>query len=563
MPVPTDPQLLDALRDHFGFTAFRGRQHEVIRRVLDGGDALVIFPTGEGKSLCYQLPAMVGEGLTLVLSPLIALMQDQVAALEARGLPATFINSSLARDEREARLRAAVSGKVKLLYVTPERFRVPGFLQGIAQCRVTLLAIDEAHCISQWGHDFRPDYARVGEIRAALGNPPVLALTATATPDVQRDILGRLRIPDAPVIHTGIERDNLYLAVREVQSAEEKVDHVEARCREIGGPGIVYCALIRDLLRLESDLRRRGFEPLVYHGDLPASERREMLARFMAMDDPLILATNAFGMGVDKPDIRFILHHQIPRTLEAYYQEVGRAGRDGKGSLCELLYHPEDMLIQKEFTEWANPGRAFFWSVLDVLERHRDRLNALEVQDIRETLLLKNRRDGRVETCLAHLETAGCTRGVLGRGTFELLRVPSDAEVGEWMDDGKRERDLKHLLGMVGYAQATACRKNVLHTHFGFEPMVAGCGACAACVPEAEWLAEHLPVAARRPIQPAGRPQDERIARGDWIEVGRFGPGMVTRVERRGRQVRVEVELSSSMKKRTFDLDRFRWRRIT
>jgi len=552
----------DGLKRHFGFPAFRGRQYDVIRHVLEGESGLAIFPTGEGKSLCYQLPALLLDGLTVVLSPLIALMQDQVAALKAKGIPADFINSSIARKERETRLARAVAGKLKLLYVTPERFRVDAFLEGIDRLKVSFLAVDEAHCISQWGHDFRPDYLKVGEIRERLGRPPVLGLTATATPEVQRDILARLRAPGGRIFHTGIERENLFLGVKEVFSDEEKIDHVVARAREIGGPGIVYLALIRDLLELETELRRRGFHPLIYHGDLSPTERREMLRRFMDMDDALILATNAFGMGVDKPDIRFILHHQVPGTLEAYYQEVGRAGRDGKGSLCELLFSSEDVLIQKEFTEWANPGRAFMGSVVDVLDRNRERLAVLDVQDIRETLLVKNRRDGRVETCLNLLETAGCTRGVPGTGTFELLRVPGEEEIAVWLDDGKRERDLNRLLKVVGYAGAEGCRKAVIHDHFGLEVVAGGCGSCDRCVEEARWLSERLPPADRRPIQPAPRDETARISRGDWIEIVHHGPGMVTRVEHQGRRVRIQVELSNTLRKRYFDLNRIRWRRL-
>jgi len=557
-----DRRILKGLKDHFGFPAFRGRQAAVIRHVLEGGGGLVVFPTGEGKSLCYQLPALLLDGLTVVLSPLIALMQDQVAALREKGIPATFINSSLSRRDRETRLEAALAGKVKLLYVTPERFRVSSFLEGIGRCKVSFMAVDEAHCVSLWGHDFRPDYARVGEIRAKLGNPPVLGLTATATPDVQRDILTRLQVPDAPVFHTGIERENLFLSVQEVDTDEDKVEYILKRCRDIGGPGIVYMALIQDLLKLETELRRHGLRPLVYHGDLSNSERRELQHRFMNMDDALILATNAFGMGVDKADIRFILHHQIPRNLEAYYQEVGRAGRDGKGSLCELLFRAEDVLIQKEFTEWANPGKAFLKSVLDVLERNHERLAVLDVQDLRETLLVKNRRDGRVETCLAFLDTAGSIRGDLDRGNFEILRVPDDEEIDTWMDANKRERDLKHLLKMTEYARSDQCRKAVIHEHFGFSAMAGGCGSCDRCEEESAWLTDRLPEGERRPIRPADRVDSEVLCRGDWIEIQRFGLGMVTQVQKKGRRTRIQVELSDTMKKRFFDLDRIRWRKL-
>ena len=313
-PSPVDRRLHDALREHFGFEVFRGVQREVCAHVVEGGDALVIMPTGEGKSLCYQLPALMQDaGVTIVVSPLIALMDDQVAALRKKGLPATCIHSMLERRERESRLGAALSGDVKLLYVTPERFRVEGFLERIDELDVRLFAVDEAHCVSHWGHDFRPDYRELGRVREALGSPPCIALTATATPEVQEDILRALRIEDAARFHTGIERPNLFLSAHEIHhSAEEKVERILAIIERVGGPGIVYTALIKDLLRLEGELQRRGYSPLVYHGRLSANERREQQAKFVASESDLILATNAFGMGVDKPDIRFIVHLADP-----------------------------------------------------------------------------------------------------------------------------------------------------------------------------------------------------------------------------------------------------------
>ncbi|MHC5066341.1 MAG: RecQ family ATP-dependent DNA helicase, partial [Planctomycetota bacterium] len=321
-------ELQSALQEHFGFPGFRGLQEEVIEHALEGGDCLVLMATGEGKSLCYQLPALISDGLTLVVSPLIALMDDQVLALERRGLPASCIHSMLDRKTRQERMAKALAGELSLLYVTPERFRVGKFLDEIKQLSISLLAIDEAHCVSQWGHDFRPDYSQLGKVREALGQPTCMALTATATPEVQADIKRVLGIPDAKVFHSGIERPNLFLAVEEVFRPEDKLAPILRFCEEIGGPGIIYTALIKDLLHLEGELQRRGFKPLIYHGKLSASERREQQKRFIDSDNALILATNAFGMGVDKPDIRFILHYQIPRTLEAYYQEIGRAGRD-------------------------------------------------------------------------------------------------------------------------------------------------------------------------------------------------------------------------------------------
>ena len=559
---PAAADLRAALQRHFGLDAFRGRQEEAIRAVLGGRDALVVMPTGEGKSLIYQLPAMLQDGVTLVVSPLIALMEDQVAALRARGLPAACVHSLLERGEREHRLAAARAGEVRLLYVTPERFRVPGFLDVARSLRVPLLAVDEAHCVSQWGFDFRPDYARLGEARAALGSPVCVALTATATPQVQDDIVRVLGLREPLRVHTGIERPNLFLAAQRLDEDEAKLARVRTVLAEVGGPGIVYCALIQDLLRLEGELRRDGYDPLVYHGDLSASERREMHERFRASSDGLVLATNAFGMGVDKPDIRFILHWQVPRTLEAYYQEIGRAGRDGRAALCELLYAEADVSIQRDFLEWANPGADFVEQIARHLASLGERLHAVDVDALRAEFLVKNRRDGRVETALRLLATAGCTRGTLGRD-FEWLRTPARAELEEWQPAGKRERDLRGLLGMVRYANATTCRKDVVHDWFGLPGFSGDCGACDVCAEESSWLATRLPPAERRPVpMRTEAAADEVVRRGDWLEVRGFGLCHVLRVHRTRRGTRADVELAGDLTRRSIDLGQGRWRKV-
>jgi len=550
-----------ALAQHFGFPGFRGQQEDVIRHVLGGGDALVVMATGEGKSLCYQLPALVQDGVSLVISPLIALMEDQVQALVARGIPAACIHSQMPAEQRQARLQSALAGEVKLLYVTPERFRVGDFAERMRAVRVPLLAIDEAHCVSHWGHDFRPDYSRLGDVREALGCPPTLALTATATPDVQRDILEVLRTPDATLFHTGIERPNLFMSVRELDHEEDKLARVLEVMETVGGPGIVYTALIKTLLQLEEALRRRGYAPLIYHGKLSASERHEQQRKFLASDDALILATNAFGMGVDKPDIRFILHYQVPRTLEAYYQEIGRAGRDGVGSFCELLYLEEDVAIQREFTEWANPDVRFMTQVIDYLAAAGERLQGLTVQDLRETFLVKNRRDGRVETCLNLLESAGCTTGELGYD-FDWIRRPTDEEVRGWLPEDKRKRNLMGLLEMVRYARGTECRKDIVHRYFGFAE-AGDCGACDVDTDAHPWLDRHLPAARRREIKAGVTVTDEEgLRRGDWIEVRGLGPCHVTRVHHGGKHTRIDVEVARDLTQRSLDLGRTRWRKV-
>jgi len=554
------------LQHVFGFDTFRPQQEVVVQHFLGGGSALVLMATGDGKSLCYQLPAFVGDGLTIVVSPLIALMDDQVAALRARGLPATCVHSLLERKERERRLAGALRGDSKLLYVTPERFRVDGFLEAVREVGVARLAVDEAHCVSHWGHDFRPDYLRLGDVRRALGNPPCLALTATATPDVQADIRAVLALDEAPLFHTGIARDNLFLSVHEAMTDDDKLERLLSVLERTGGPAIVYCALIKDLARLEGDLQRRGLRPIVYHGDLSAHERKTQQAAFVASQDALMLATNAFGMGVDKPDIRAIVHWQIPRTLEAYYQEVGRAGRDGQGAFCELLYREEDLVIQRNFTEWANPGAAFAREIVDHLHGLGDRLPATDLDTLRETFLTKNRHDGRVETVLRLLRSAGCTRGDIGRD-LELVRAPDDAELHDWLPDDKKKRDLMGLLRMVRYATEGACRKRTVHEHFGFHDLDDGCGACDVCLATARWQDAHLPVARALPRHAAGdgesTPDDAApVQRGEWIDVQGLGLCHVQRVHRRGSSWRADVERAQDLNTRSIDLHRRRWQRV-
>jgi ATP-dependent DNA helicase RecQ len=469
------------LRQHFGFSSFRGCQAEVIRHVCRGQHALVIMPTGMGKSLCYQVPALhlaAASGstgnrpLTLVVSPLIALMKDQVDALREKKIAATFVNSSLSRQERQQRYEEIAEGRFDLLYVTPERFRKADFCQRIATRDIRLLAIDEAHCISQWGHDFRPDYTRLSEIREQLRQPATIALTATATPAVQRDIIRQLGLGrhQVRIFHEGISRPNLQLQVTRTWGDDEKLEIICKTNQQIPGAGIVYFALIRTLERFSERLRQAGVQHLVYHGELPRARRREVQDWFMS-DDCLVLATNAFGMGIDKESIRFVIHAELPGSLESLYQEIGRAGRDGKPAICNLLYDEADLETQMEFLRWSNPDAVFYQRVHDLLKHDGEQVRAFGMEWLKEKLHAKQRHDFRLETALGMLDRYGVIEGWPDIRSVRVVENLPPSLRDEKPVSAKRLRDQKKLLQLVRYANHEGDRQQFLNEYFG---IVAG-----------------------------------------------------------------------------------------
>ncbi len=409
----------EALERHFGFDAFKEGQDEVIEAILAGEDALVVMPTGGGKSLCYQLPALLRDGTTIVVSPLIALMKDQVDALEARQISATFINSSVDYEEQRARLRALRRGGYKLVYVAPERFRNDRFIEALSEIDVTLFAVDEAHCISEWGHDFRPDYRRLSAAIRRIGRPQVVALTATATPEVRADIAKQLELGDARHFIAGFDRPNLSLRVVQTSRERDKVRLTLDAVRGSTGAGIVYAATRKTVETVAACLESEGVRVLSYHAGLDDRARVRAQDAFMSGALDAIVATNAFGMGIDKSDIRSVVHYQMPGSIEAYYQEIGRAGRDGLPAECTLLFNYADTRFQQFFIEGSFPSPDVLSEVYRAVAALGPGRHELSARDLATRAGVKN--DMAVSSALAILERAGhIERGV---GTNQYATV--------------------------------------------------------------------------------------------------------------------------------------------
>lgn len=446
------PSLDDArqvLSRYWGYDDFRSGQDRAVQSILDRRDTVIVMPTGGGKSICYQVPAILLEGTTIVVSPLISLMKDQVDRLRQVGIPAILINSSLNSNELAESLRAVDSGEVKLLYVAPERFDNAGFLERAAGWNLALLAVDEAHCVSQWGHDFRPAYLRIGAARQALGNPPVAALTATATPEVRADIEKQLLLNRPRSFVTGFDRRNLTWSVRRVKNDSEKDRELLRLLPTPEGSAIVYASTRKSVDALTGLLIGVGIPAVGYHAGLPDEERKSLQDAFMTGGARVVVATNAFGMGIDKPDVRLVVHYEMPGTLEAYYQEAGRAGRDGGPARCVLLHAYRDRFTHEFFIDQTHPTRAL---VENTFREIRGRVDADPSESLSPAEICRavegTRGERKVYAALRVLEEYGLiagSRAARGESVGVMRLVASPSRIREELGAPERAEDLRFL----------------------------------------------------------------------------------------------------------------------
>jgi ATP-dependent DNA helicase RecQ len=481
-----------SLREHFGFDNFREGQREVIESILAGKDVVVVMPTGSGKSLCYQLPAMILDGVTLVVSPLIALMKDQVDALRARGLPATFVNSSIPEAEQRARIESLRRREHKLVYIAPERFRSSRFNAALQSIPISLFAVDEAHCISTWGHDFRPDYLRLRHVINSLGNIRTLALTATATPYVRSDIIQQLGLEKPQTFVSGFDRPNLRIEVVHTEKEREKITRIKRLAQSHEGSGIVYASTRKAVEQVGRELKKAGLRVSTYHAGMSDAIRVRAQEDFMSGHTQMIVATNAFGMGIDKSDIRFVAHYQMPGSIEAYYQEIGRAGRDGLPSTCVLLFNYADKNTHDFFIEGSYPDLALVKSVYSALVRTELKQIHLSTSEIAHLAGEKN--ELAIQSALylleraGHIERVAANRAEYGRRQSRtiMMRDTAPLRVDPRHVAGRADLERRKLRELIEFCYTQECYRSHILRYFGDRKHPRECGTCGNCSPAAQ-----------------------------------------------------------------------------
>ena len=470
------------MRGTFGLNAFRPGQEQVIESVVGRHDTVAIMPTGAGKSLCYQLPALHLEGTTIVVSPLISLMKDQTDKLNELGVTARQVNSTLSNGEIAEVYAEIGGGSVDFVFTTPERLEDASFMRLLLKVPIDIFVVDEAHCVSQWGHDFRPAYLSLGAAIEALRHPPVLALTATATAGVLDDVVRQLGMRKPLTFNLGVFRENLHYRVHHTVNDAAKQQRLVQTLYDTPGTGIVYVATVKHAQEVSRVLEGEGFDAPMYHGRLAAGARRDTQDRFMAGELKAIVATNAFGMGIDKPDIRFVAHYDMPGSIESYYQESGRAGRDGEPAECVLLYRVEDRRTHQYFMGGRYPGAEAILAVRDALQALDAATGAVRLAQVQQhaTSVPKT----KVRSVLAMMKEIGLARELRG-SRYRLSGSdvsPEQIEQIARQYAARQEGDRDKLERMAMYAQSAQCRWKILLEYFGEGDGFEGCGTCDNCV---------------------------------------------------------------------------------